>query len=88
MKSCTLFLQCAGPIEIHLAEASTLPENVLREPVSRDWPLVCSELLVRCPEVEDWKGMADLAVLNTFLQVASLSGLLRLQGGSREKNLL
>ncbi len=75
-ESWTLSLR-AGPIEIHLAEASTLPENVLREPVSRDWPLVCFELLARCPEAEDRQGMVDLAVLNTFLEVASLSGPLR-----------
>ncbi len=54
-----------------------LPENLLRGPVSRDWPLVCFELLARCPEAEDRQGTADLAVLNTFLEVASLSGLLR-----------
>ncbi len=60
-----------------MAEASTLPENVLSETVSRDWPLVCFELLAWCPEVEDRQGTADLAVLNTFLEVASLSGPLR-----------
>ncbi len=73
----TLSLQFAGPIETHLAEASMLPENLLRGPVSRDWLLVCFELLARCPEAEDQQGTADLAVLNTFFEVASLSGLLR-----------
>ncbi len=38
---------------------------------------MCFELLARCPEVEDRQGTADLAVLNTFLEVVSLSGLLR-----------
>ncbi len=39
---CSLFLQSAGPIETHSAEVSTLPD-ALREPVSRDRPLVYSE---------------------------------------------
>ncbi len=38
---------------------------------------MCFELLARCPEVKDRQGTADLAVLNTFLEVASLSGPLR-----------
>ncbi len=84
-ESCTLSLQCAGPIEIHLAEASTLPENVLREPVYRDWPLVCFELLAWCNGVEDLQGTADLAVLNTFLEVASLSGPLHFRAEGERK---
>ncbi len=62
-----------------------MPENVLRETVSRDWPLVCFELLARCPEVEDRQGMADLAVLNTFLEVASLSGPLRFRAEAEKE---
>ncbi len=42
-----------------------LPENVLYEPVSRDWPLVCFELLAWCPGAEDPQGTADVAFLNT-----------------------
>ncbi len=37
---CSLSLQYAGPTETHLAVVSTLPKSLLREPVSRDWPLV------------------------------------------------
>ncbi len=48
-----------------MAEASTLPDDVLREPVSRDWPLVYLELLARCPEAEDRQGTDDLAALET-----------------------
>ncbi len=35
---------------------------------------MCSELLARCPEAEDRQGTTDLSVLNTFLEVACLSG--------------
>ncbi len=74
-----------------MAEVSTLPENVLREPVSRDWPLGCSELIIRCPEADTWQGMADLAVLSILLGVASLSGPLRFRAeaerGTRWRSL-
>ncbi len=66
----SLVLQCAGPIETHLAVVSTLPNSLLREPVSRDWPLVRLELLARCPEAEDRQGTAALAALETS-QLAS-----------------
>ncbi len=33
---CSIFLQCAEPIETHLAEASTQPDSLLRESVSQD----------------------------------------------------
>ncbi len=36
--------------ETHLAVVSTLPNSLLREPVSGDWLLVYLELLARCPE--------------------------------------
>ncbi len=68
-----------------MAEASTLPENALREPVSQDWPLVCFELLARCFEAEDRQGTADLAALNTFLEVASLSRQLRFRAEAEEE---
>ncbi len=35
---------------------------------------MCFELLAWCPEAEDRQGTANLAVLETFLEVASLSG--------------
>ncbi len=44
-------LQWAWPIETHLAVVSMLPNSLLREPVSQDWPLVYLELQARCPEV-------------------------------------
>ncbi len=53
-----------------LAVVSTLPNSLLREPVSRDWPLVRLELLARCPEAEDRQGTAALAALETS-QLAS-----------------
>ncbi len=37
-----------------------LLDNLLREPVSRDWPLVCLELLTWCPEAEDRQEMAEV----------------------------
>ncbi len=49
----SLSLQSTGPNEIHLAVVSTLLNNLLRELVFRDWPLVCLELLDRCPDTED-----------------------------------
>ncbi len=62
----SLVLQCAWPIETHLAVVSMLPNSLLREPVSQDWPLVYLELLARCPDVEDWQGTAALAALETL----------------------
>ncbi len=53
--------------------------------VSRDWLLVCFELLAWCPEAEDWQGTANLDVLNTFLEVASLSGPLRFRAEAERK---
>ncbi len=49
----SLLLQWVWPIETHLAVVSMLPNSLLREPVSQDWPLVYLELQARCPEVED-----------------------------------
>ncbi len=69
-------------MQIHLAEASMLPENVLRESVSRDWPLVCFELLARCPGAEDRQGTADLAVLNTFFRGSKPLRTVTFLGGS------
>ncbi len=67
-----LVLQCAWPIETHLAVVSTLPNSLLREPVSRDWPQVYLERLARCPEGGDRQETADLAALETPEGVASL----------------
>ncbi len=61
----SLVLQCAWSIETHLAVVPTLPNSLLREPVSQDWPLVYLELLVRYPEAGDRQEMADLAALET-----------------------
>ncbi len=69
----SLSLQSAGPNEIHLAVVSTLLNNLVREPVSRDWPLVCLELLARCPEAEDRQETAKLAARETPEGVARLS---------------
>ncbi len=49
-----------------------LPNSLLREPVSRDWPLVYLERLARCPGTEDRQGTADLAALETPEGVAIL----------------
>ncbi len=80
----SLFLQSAGPNEIHLAVVSTLLNNLLREPVSRDWPLVCLELLARCSEAEDRQEMAR----ETPEWVARLSAPLRSQAEETEKHSL
>ncbi len=56
---------------------ANLTNPLQREPVSRNWPLVCLELLAQCPKVEDQQGMADLAALRTPEGVASLSFPLR-----------
>ncbi len=62
----------AGPSETRLAGASTPPGDLLREPVSRDWPLVYLELLAWCFEAGDRQETADLAALETPEGVASL----------------
>ncbi len=62
----------AGPNETRLAGTPTPPGDLLREPVSRDWPLVYLERLVWCPEVEDRQETADLAAMETPEGVASL----------------
>ncbi len=69
----SLSLQSAGPNEIHLAVVSTLLNNLLREPVSRDWPLVCLELLGRCPDTEDRQETTDIAAREIPEGVARLS---------------
>ncbi len=58
--------------ETHLAGAFTPPGDLLRESVSRDWPLVYSELLAWCPEAEDRQGTPVLAALKTSEEVTSL----------------
>ncbi len=63
-----------------------LPNSLLREPVSQDWPLVYLELLARCPEAEDRQGMADLAALETTKWAASLSAPLHFQVEETDRN--
>ncbi len=69
MKAAIYFRTFSRQSEVWLSETRCL----LREPVSRDWPLVCLELLARCPEVEDRQGMAGLVALKTLKWAASLS---------------
>ncbi len=76
----------AGPFETHLAGAPTLPGDLLRGPVSQDWPLVCLELLAQCPEAEDRQETADLAALETPEGVASLSAPLRFRAEETERS--
>ncbi len=59
-----------------MAVVSTLPNSLLREPVSQDWPLVYLEWLAQCSEAGDRQEMADLAALETPEGVASLPALL------------
>ncbi len=60
-----LFYSVRDP-STHLAAVSMLPNSLLREPVSQDWPLVYLELLARCPGAEDRQGPAALAALETL----------------------
>ncbi len=76
----------AGPNETRLAGAPTQPGDLLREPVSRDWPLVYLERLVRCQEEEDRQETADLAALETPEGVASLSALLSFRVEETERS--
>ncbi len=73
----SLSLQFAGPNEIHLAVVSMLLNNLLRRPVSRDWPLVCLELKDRCPDTEDRQETTDVAAWEIPEGVARLSAPLR-----------
>ncbi len=73
----SLSLQSAGPNEIHLAVVSTLLNNLLREPVSGEWLLVCLELLDQCPDTEDRQETTDLAAREIPEGVARLSAPLR-----------
>ncbi len=59
---------------------------LLREPVSRDWPLVYLELLAQCPEMEDRQEMAELAALETPEGVASLSVPLRFRAEETKRS--
>ncbi len=82
----SLSLQSAGPNEIHLAVVSTLLNNLLREPVSRDWPLVYLELLDRCPDTEDRQEATDVAAREIPEGVARLSAPLRFRAERTEKS--
>ncbi len=63
-----------------------LQNYLLREPISRDWPLVCLELLAWCPEVEDRQDTAELAARETPKGVARLSAMLRSWVDKTERN--
>ncbi len=71
---------------VHEPSRHILPNSLLREPVSQDWPVVYLELLARCPEAEDRQGTAALATLETPEGVASLSALLRFQAEETERS--
>ncbi len=75
-----------GPIETCLAGAPTPPGDLLRGPVSQDWPLVHLERLARCPEAEDRQETADLAALETPEGVASLPAPLLFQAEETERS--
>ncbi len=79
----SLVLQCAWPIETHLAVVSTLPNSLLREPVSQDWPLVYLERLARCPEAEDGRSSCSR---DPQKGVASLSAPLRFRAEETERS--
>ncbi len=81
----SLSLQSTGPNEIHLAVVSTLLNNLLRELVFRDWPLVCLELLDRCPDTEDRQKQTDVAAWEIPEGVARLSAPLRLRAERTER---
>ncbi|XDV39254.1 hypothetical protein PO909_008518 [Leuciscus waleckii] len=52
-----------GPTEKYVAVVSTLPEILLGEPVSRDWPLDLVEQSLWCPEAANRQGTTELTVL-------------------------
>ncbi len=76
----------AGPFEACLAGAPITPGDLLREPISQDWPLVYLERLARCPEAEDRQETANIAALETPEWVASLSAPLRFQVEETERS--
>ncbi len=80
----SLVLQCAWPIETHLAVVSTLPNSLLREPVSQDWSLVYLELLARC----QGQGTAALAALETPKRGRRASQLCYVSGRKRLREVL
>ncbi len=69
-----------------MAVVFTLPNSLLQEPVSQDWPLVYLELLARCPEAEDQQGTAALAALETPKGAGSLSAPLRFRAEETERS--
>ncbi len=75
-----------GPNETHLVGAPTPPGDLLREPVSRDWPLVYLERLAWCPEAGDRQEMADLATIETPVGVTSLPALLHYWAEETERS--
>ncbi len=74
------------PIDTYLAVVSTLPNSLLREPVSQDWSLMYLELLAQCPEVEERQGTAALASLETPKGAASLSAPLHFREEETERS--
>ncbi len=67
----------AGPNETRLAGAPTMPGNLLREPVSRDWPLGYLERLARCPEapLHFWAEETERSARWRPLRPGTLAGL-------------
>ncbi len=59
-----------------MAGSPTRPGDLLREPVSQDWPLVYLERLAQCPEAGERQEMADVAALDTPKVLASFPALL------------
>ncbi len=84
LTSCSITRACWGATNV--AVVSTLPNSLLREPVSQDWPLVYLELLAQCPEAEDRQGTAALAALETPKRLANFSALLRLRAEETERS--
>ncbi len=64
----------------------SMPNSLLREPVSQDWPLVYLELLARCPEAEDQQGTNALAALEPQKRAVNLSALLRFRVEETERS--
>ncbi len=63
-----------------------LPNSLLREPVSQDWPLVYLEGLAQCPEAGDRQETAYLAALETPEGVASLPATLHFWAEETERS--
>ncbi len=71
-----------------MAIVSRLPNSLLREPFSQDWPLVYLELLARCPKAEDRQETAALAALETPKWRRRASQLCYVSGRKRLREVL